>query len=85
MSKKSTNITYKVSNKQLELLHHILNKLELDENDKSLVQYVLSEKKYTEFHKKILLNLRARYIREMGFHNINIKYENELTGINIYK
>jgi len=73
---------YKLTNKQFNFLQLIKRDLELDEVTEQTITFILNNRKYTEFHKTILRDLRSRYIRNTGLHNIDYKYEDELNRVN---
>lgn len=76
---------YKVSDRQFEFLRTLRAELHpLDENADKLLCNVLENREYNEFQRRVIRDLRARWIRDRGLHNEMIdgrmKYEDELNN-----
>jgi len=74
---------YKLTDEQFNFLQIVKRDLKLDEVTIETINFILDNRRYTEFHKNtILRDLRSRYIRDSGLHNTNYKYEDELNKAN---
>lgn len=77
---------YKVSDRQFEFLKTLRSELHpLDENADKLLCNVLENREYNEFQRRVIRDLRARWIRDKGLHNKSMKdgsmkYEDELNN-----
>lgn len=74
---------YKVDDIQLKFLKKMKEELEpKDEGVTSFLIRIITDREYNDFQKKILKDLRARWIRQEGLHLHNPELERELEGLN---